>query len=395
MVSASVLALSYVLFMTSLFTGERFMIEIAAIVSGSIWFAHVLYFTFFLELAAVSERYPYVPALDEIGEKLMRRILTGFKRIRFEPMGGIQDVFVLFIISFLIRLMFPIFTRPLISLLPPIIPLVLQLIILFLSLFVVASYLLRYLTVRLDIINAYRHRKSSRSLAILHWKPTSCADKRLKDAVYALSYSIKWRSKEMPDDVMDSFGNSLLSWRVLFAREYSEGGSLANKEYWRFGTPDKPMDMTKSWDDPENLAAAVPKPLVYYYPGETEAPDEVRTCVLRIKEVHEWIKATDPISHDRALKVYLVLVSPENAVPWTRPFDVSWKDLASGGVKLYESKPIVFTDASGDVWTIDELPKAPDDWKRFLGIDKAVEMANEVKNDRSGWKKRNRSVSSK
>ena len=262
MVSASVLALSYVLFMTSLFTGERFMIEIAAIVSGSIWFAHVLYFTFFLDLAAVSERYPYVPALDEIGEKLMRRILTGFKRIRFEPMGGIQDVFVLFIISFLIRLMFPFFTRPLISLLPPIIPLVLQLIILFLSLFVVASYLLRYLTVRLDIINAYRHRKSSRSLAILHWKPTSCADKRLKDAVYALSYSIKWRSKEMPDDVIDSFGNSLLSWRVLFAREYSEGGSLANKEYWRFGTPDKPMDMTKSWDDPENLAAAVPKPLV-------------------------------------------------------------------------------------------------------------------------------------
>ena len=76
------------------------------------------------------------------------------------------------------------------------------------------------------------------------------------------------------------------------------------------------------------------------------------------------------------MKAYLVLLSPENAVPWTQPFDVSWRDLASGDVKLYDRKPIVFVTADGKLWTTDALPDTLEGWKTFLGIDEAVETVN-------------------
>ena len=369
MISSLILAACYVLFVIAYYTGKSEMFGIGNVWFVVVWVAHILYFGALLLLREKRVVLPF-SFLDRISEKPLSRFCNTFG----PAAGGGCEVWALFLGN-------AVLAAPALALkwlvrrrLGPSYQdhHILDTIIALLGLYFGIIYLYRYLLFRLELMDEHRFR-------IRSWNPCpgwrhveseACVDKRKIKALDELS-CLAFRP--ILDDVVDPSGNGLQSWRALSAQK-SEDWRLGTS--WKFGTPDKPLDMTKSWDDPENLAAALPKPEVYFYPDETGASDEIRTCVVRIREIHEWLKATNPIDYDKAVKVYLVLVSPENAVPWTCPYDVSWRDLASGSVKLYDRKPIAFVAADGKRWTIDALPDTAEGWKRFLGIDKAVEKAN-------------------
>ena len=62
----------------------------------------------------------------------------------------------------------------------------------------------------------------------------------------------------------------------------------------------------------------------------------------------------------------LVLLDERDSFCWTRPYDVSWKDLASGKVKLIND-PIIYMNAKGEVRSLEETPQTPEEWRDFCG----------------------------
>lgn len=373
MISASVLAVFYILFCFSLFVKDDGLFAAMVIGGGGFCLIHFLYFTFGISFLKTAGVFPFVPGVDDIGEKTMRRIIAGYKRIGFEDGLGndLHDAVFYFYSTVMLFLILPVL-RDLNS--SSMVSSLCFLIYVLISLPSVASYLLRYLKERVEIINLHKHKRQSWRLAALNWKPESDLEKRIEKNLYHLGGMLfeadLFKADEFPDDVVDSTGEPLLSWRVQYAFERKNG-----YDYFSFGTTEKPLNFSQKWDAPENLTAAIPKPSVYFNLVETESCDALQTCVVRIKEVHNWVKTRRPTKYDKALKVYFVVVSTEDAVTWTCPKDVSWTDLANGAVKLYGSgeKSIAFVSADGSVWITDTLPDSVEDWKAFLGIDREFE----------------------
>lgn len=342
MISALILTLCFALFIISVLAGSPNMFGINCGWFVAVWAAHCAYYTFFFGIFVLSNpnKYTRFWALDEIGEKPMRAILAGFKKIGVAPEKNLRDIAFLFILFFVLFQWKSSLER---SVGRPVVSndvIVRASLVSFLALFCCVMYILRYFNDRLVVIDAHRNKRR-------FW------DCRLNAGIL----------NDRPDVVGDeSFGRFLLEL----------GDYLKNDSF-----------TAERWDAPENIEAASTKPPICYCPDETPSHEETRICLVRIREIHEWIKSTSPTNEARALKVYLVLGSPENAVPQTWPADASWKELANGSVKLYDKKPIVFVAADGTFWTTDTLPETVEDWKLFLGIDEEVAPENALPSQRT------------
>ena len=167
----------------------------------------------------------------------------------------------------------------------------------------------------------------------------------------------------LPEDVVDSSGDPILSWRVVYALAVNR-----ETDEWN---PEPPLNLSKPWYDDGNLKAAKNKPYYFFFPfsspGELQKGRKETTCVVRIKEVHERIKQSE-LTEQEKKKAYLVLLDKDDSFCWTRPYDVSWKDLASGKVKLIND-PIIYMNAEGEVQSLEETPQTPEEWQDFCGFD--------------------------
>lgn len=147
------------------------------------------------------------------------------------------------------------------------------------------------------------------------------------------------------DDIVDSYGVPIQSWRVAYAN--------AIKDEFGEWNPTRPIDVSKPWYDDDNMKASKCKPDCFRFLSSLNSDDyddkgrEETTCLSRIKEVHEQLKTGAATKEELAGKAYFVLLAPEYAFRWTKPYDVSWKDLASGKVKLREDSVYLTVDG----WT--------------------------------------------
>lgn len=193
--------------------------------------------------------------------------------------------------------------------------------------------------------------------------------------IFALRNLLRWFSfgfpDNLPDDIVDEAGTPILSWRVAFSETLRQEGFYDDED----NPPGIPIDVSKPWNDPENLAAAKWKPPCYFHPDDFTGETVSTTCLVRIRETHEKIKKGELDEKDKK-KAYLVLVDPENSVLWTKPYDVSWKELASGKVKLLKDQYQFYMNAEGQVWRLDKFPETHDEWVEFCGF---VDSENDVR----------------
>ena len=156
--------------------------------------------------------------------------------------------------------------------------------------------------------------------------------------------NIFFKHNGLPDDVLSETGEPTLSWRAVLTQEYRD-------EF--VDQVDAVVDLTKAWDDRANLPALKRRPVVFSCPnGRAKGKEnKTKTRVLRVKEVHEKLVEGAPVSDDCP---YLVLVDSEYAVPWTKPQDVSARDIIDGTVGLFfddyletNGSASCFLDASG------------------------------------------------
>ena len=166
------------------------------------------------------------------------------------------------------------------------------------------------------------------------------------------------------DDIVDSDGEPILSWRVVCANSIKDAGE------WN---PTRPIDVSKPWHDDDNMKASKCKPYCFRFlsnlnsDGYDDEGREETTCLARIKEIHEQLKTGAATREELAGKAYLVLLAPEYAFRWTKPYDVSWKDLASGKVKLREDSAYLTVDGCSPY--LEEPPKTLEEWRDFCGVD--------------------------
>ena len=193
--------------------------------------------------------------------------------------------------------------------------------------------------------------------------------------IFALRNLLSWFSfgfpDNLPDDIVDEAGTPILSWRVAFSETLPQTGLYGDED----NPPGIPIDVSKPWNDPENLEAAKWKPPCYFHPDDFNGETVATTCLVRIRETHEKIKKGTLDEKDKK-KAYLVLVDPEDSVLWTKPYDVSWKELASGKVKLLKDPYLFYVDAERRTWRLDKLPETHDEWVEFCGF---VDSENDVR----------------
>ena len=160
----------------------------------------------------------------------------------------------------------------------------------------------------------------------------------------------------LPDDIVSEDGEPLLSWRValalLDARVSTSG----------LGTCDFPFKLDEPWDSPYNIPALEKKPQFCFFPYKDKGKNKGKTCLVRIKEVHEALKAGYDFGDD-SRAAYVIFVDPESSVPWTRPQDVSIKDLASGKVKLFPTLCSFYGDVNcgGRYLNDEDIPRTEDE----------------------------------
>lgn len=171
----------------------------------------------------------------------------------------------------------------------------------------------------------------------------------------------------LPENIRDNSGEEILSWRVTLALVcLSEGGAgyIPNTI--------KTIDLQSSWDSPLNLRTSTAMPWCFFYPSFEESTDGNKTCAVRIEEIHEKLKAGELPDNEKD-KAYIVLISAKDSVPWMKPQDISWKDLAEHRVELfpYGRHGAIYISAGGEIKDLprDKIPDSYEDWKSFCGTD--------------------------
>lgn len=180
----------------------------------------------------------------------------------------------------------------------------------------------------------------------------------------------------LPENILSSSGEPLLSWRLpyLFEIDFFNGKRRIVSSFDENNRISS-FDVTKPWNDKSNEHLLNSRPHFYFYPYYLEPKSESEplgneTCLLRVEEIHEKIKA-GTLQEGEEEKAYLVVVEPEYAVPWTKPQDVSWKDLASGKVQLFTGgfSWIRYYNTQGRLRYLDKMPETLEEWREFCGVD--------------------------
>lgn len=186
--------------------------------------------------------------------------------------------------------------------------------------------------------------------------------------------NVFWRGSEPfpPGDILSGDGTPLLSWRVAFLLENEKSFPEYRDKNFSFNT-DEP------WDTSNNLKAAETKPDFFMYPYHLETKNSIKTCVVLIKEVAE-LKRTGQYDDQIRDKALIVLLAPEDAVPWTAPVDVSWKDLAAGRIKAFNRNGYFFYVKCGDI-TMEYLKRHPQSYEEWA---KLCDVENILVGDKHG-----------
>ena len=192
---------------------------------------------------------------------------------------------------------------------------------------------------------------------------------QITNSLRDLSFGYVVYPEGFPENITSEDGKELLSWRVAFY--------LKNLQILRHGEAN--FDLAEPWTSETNQEAAIKRPFFCFNPYDRECKYEMKTCLVCIKEIAE-LRKKDPHNEILRNKAIFVLVDPEYAVPWTAPEDISWKDLASGKIKLYVPYGTVIHYVKANNFEQDytkDIPKTFDEWKDFCGIDEDVVVDEE------------------
>lgn len=187
----------------------------------------------------------------------------------------------------------------------------------------------------------------------------------------------------LPNDVVSSTGEPILSWRVRLL-------SVVPKSWEERRIK---IDETQSWDSPANEAALELRPSFYFYPWFADfypfpftlfqkrqwvEQREPKTCLLRITEVQDALEAGVQLRDDDP---YLVMVDHQYAVPWTKPQDVSLREILNGNVELNSySGYRAYIDVKGDYYCLKQeevirmIRRLAD--SNVLAVEKPLQTAN-------------------
>ena len=184
----------------------------------------------------------------------------------------------------------------------------------------------------------------------------------------------------LPNDVVSSTGEPILSWRVRLLSVDPEGRKIK-------------IDETQSWDSPANAKALELRPYFYFYPICADyypfpfslfqkrywvKQQEPKTCLLRITEVQDALEAGVQLRDDDP---YLVMVDHQYAVPWTKPQDVSLREILNGNVELNSYSGYgAYIDVKGDYYCLKQkeiirmIRRLAD--SNVLAVEKPLQTAN-------------------
>ena len=188
----------------------------------------------------------------------------------------------------------------------------------------------------------------------------------------------------LPDDVVSSTGEPILSWRVRLLSVDPEGRKIK-------------IDETQSWDSPANAKALEHLPDFCFYPWLADfypfpfslfqkrywekcwaEQQEPKTCLLRITEVQDALEAGVQLHDDDP---YLVMVDNRHAVPWTKPQDVSLREILNGNVELNSYSGYgAYIDVKGDYYCLKQeevirmIRRLAD--SNVLAVEKPLQTAN-------------------
>lgn len=175
-------------------------------------------------------------------------------------------------------------------------------------------------------------------------------------AFHAIASELR-SSCEVPDNIKSSEGETLLSWRVLVAKSLDHRNEALQN-----------LDLTKPWNDPE-----VEKSVAYSTPLclDPTSNDGSTTRIVRINEIDSAMREGTLSRSSLRNKAYIVLLKPQYAFPVAKPYDVSWRSLASGEVELQElrlKKPLfIFCTVYGEIFYRERLPETEAEWQELCG----------------------------
>ena len=204
------------------------------------------------------------------------------------------------------------------------------------------GYYLRYMSLQ---INGARY-----TATVMHM--ANCVNNA---SITILDYWKENGVTRLPDDVVSSTGEPILSWRVRLLSVDPEGRKIK-------------IDETQSWDSPANAKALEHLPDFCFYPWLADfypfpfslfqkrywekcwaEQQEPKTCLLRITEVQDALEAGVQLHDDDP---YLVMVDNRHAVPWTKPQDVSIREILNGNVELSSYGRGAYIDVKGDYYCL-------------------------------------------
>ena len=197
-----------------------------------------------------------------------------------------------------------------------------------------------------------------------------------------MDYGEKNGVTRLPNDVVSSTEEPLLSWRVPLLSAVQEREKERKIK----------IDETQSWDSPANEAALELRHYFYFYPifadfypfpftlfqkRQWVEQREPKTCLLRITEVQDALEAGVQLHDDDP---YLVMVDNRHAVPWTKPQDVSIREILNGNVELGSYGRGAYIDVKGDYYCLKQeeiirmIRRLAD--SNVLAVEKPLQTAN-------------------
>ena len=182
-----------------------------------------------------------------------------------------------------------------------------------------------------------------------------------------------------PNDITDSNGLPLLSWRVAFLQEISRCGE--------YGDILSRFNFQENWLSPQNLEASKQRPNFYFYPYYLEKSKPTLTCMVLVKEIADWKRSGNYGKGHIQDKALVILIDPEYAVPWTAPTtDVSWQDLANGKIKPFVTNGYIHYLKAWDLLPETGAAKCPEsyeEWENLCGVPSWVIESHQNKSHES------------
>ena len=163
----------------------------------------------------------------------------------------------------------------------------------------------------------------------------------------------------LPDDIVSESNKPLLSWRVAHLIDSSTNVNELG---------DFQFSMNEPWNSPSNIPALKIKPPFVFFPAKGKKNKQGDTCLSRINEVHELLKNGYSFD-DNSEAAYLIIVDAAFSVPWTKPQDVSLKDLIKGNVRLFTDAYPAYCDVHGRFRYLDKVPENEKEWLNLCGMD--------------------------